>query len=97
MNRITRIFLCNKFLHKRWLCQNNPVKQHEEILSKLYSLPEAVVKEGNCEIKPGVSKTGEYKNPEYHSYNKWSFYEVQNELEKFRMPPPSALSEKERT
>lgn len=91
------------FFHKHLFCgvsglndqetQENNV--HQKILSKVKALPDAVVKECECfcEIKPGVSKNGEYKNPEYHLYNKWSFYEAHKELGKYRMEQPSVFNE----
>lgn len=107
MNRIFRSQtwrdLCLNLLHKRLFCEISCTDvrckpetiedTQQAILSKLHSLPDIVLKECECfcENKPGVSKTAEYKNPEYHLYNKWSFYEVQIELKKYRKKQPSVF------
>lgn len=107
--QIRRALVSVQIFHKNCFCHIPKCKDQctlestkdpdpQEILSKVRSLPDAVLRECDCycEIKPGVSKEGEYKNPEYHLYNKWSFYEAHKELDEFRMKQPSALSEKER-
>lgn len=33
----------------------------------------------------------QYKCPEYHGYNDMSFYDIENEMEKYRCQQPSAL------
>ncbi|XP_039276501.1 uncharacterized protein LOC111053411 [Nilaparvata lugens] len=44
-------------------------------------------------LGPGASKAGDYKNPEYFAYHQWSFYEANVEMDKFRLPQPSAVKE----
>ncbi|XP_055545910.1 uncharacterized protein LOC129730539 [Wyeomyia smithii] len=41
-------------------------------------------------IGPGASRDGEYKVPEYFCYDKASYFEAEVEMEKFRLPQPSA-------
>ncbi|XP_058822962.1 uncharacterized protein LOC131684268 [Topomyia yanbarensis] len=41
-------------------------------------------------IGPGASRDGEYKVPEYFCYDKGSYFEAEVEMEKFRLPQPSA-------
>lgn len=40
-------------------------------------------------VGPGAHKDGEYKNPEYFSYNNMSFFDALTELSKFRQPQPN--------
>lgn len=40
-------------------------------------------------VGPGAAKNGEYKNPEYYSYNVTSYFEAEVEMSKFRIPQPS--------
>ncbi|XP_067136183.1 uncharacterized protein NdufV3 [Centruroides vittatus] len=47
--------------------------------------------------KPGISVTSsessnidDYKVPEYYEHNKWTFVDLMLEMEKLRLPQPSA-------
>ncbi|XP_016961554.1 uncharacterized protein LOC108032203 [Drosophila biarmipes] len=42
-------------------------------------------------VGPGASATGEYKVPEYYSFNRFSYAEAEVEMAKYRCPQPSAL------
>jgi len=42
-------------------------------------------------VGPGASKEGEYKNPEYYQYNPMSFYDIEKDMEAFRLTQPSSL------
>ncbi|KAM7347568.1 NADH:ubiquinone oxidoreductase subunit V3 [Cochliomyia hominivorax] len=42
-------------------------------------------------VGPGASSTGQYKVPEYFSFNRFSFAEAEIEMAKYRCPQPSAL------
>lgn len=64
---------------------------YEKILSKVKGLSKAVLEETSCEVLPRVSKCADYKNPEYFSYHRHSYYEAHNELLPFRLPQPSAI------
>ncbi|RZB39134.1 hypothetical protein BDFB_005160 [Asbolus verrucosus] len=52
-------------------------------------LSSAVVKIPNEPVGPGAAKNTGYKNPEYFSYDKNSFFEAEVELLKYRCPQPS--------
>ncbi|XP_052864991.1 uncharacterized protein LOC128271476 [Anopheles cruzii] len=41
-------------------------------------------------IGPGADRNGEYKVPEYFSYDQTSYFEAEIEMSKFRIPQPSA-------
>lgn len=41
-------------------------------------------------IGPGAARDGDYKVPEYFCYDRVSYYEAEVEMEKFRIPQPSA-------
>lgn len=41
-------------------------------------------------VGPGASKSGNYKNPEYFSYHRTSYFDAEPELAKYRLPQPSA-------
>lgn len=88
--------ICYRQNKSKFRPKENP--DHKKILCNVKGLSAAVLKECecHCEVKPGVWKQGEYKNPEYLLYNKWSFYEANSELEGFRMEQPSALEKKSR-
>lgn len=45
-------------------------------------------------IGPGASTTGEYKVPEYFSYDRFSYHGAEVELAKYRCPQPSAVESK---
>ncbi|XP_019868977.1 uncharacterized protein LOC109597671 [Aethina tumida] len=79
-------------------CTTVPEDQAEEI--KPPEEPEAkpekkepdvdnIVKIPTEPVGPGAHKDGEYKNPEYFSYNNMSFFDALTELSKFRQPQPS--------
>lgn len=65
---------------------------YEKILSKVKGLSKAVLVETPCEVKPRVSKSGDYKVPEYFSYHRHSYYEAHIELLPFRLQQPSAIA-----
>lgn len=44
-------------------------------------------------VGPGALKTGEYKNSEYYSYNAMSYFDLEAEMVKDRLPQPSAGNE----
>ncbi|XP_065084190.1 uncharacterized protein NdufV3 [Ochlerotatus camptorhynchus] len=41
-------------------------------------------------IGPGAAHDADYKVPEYYCYDKNSYFEAEIEMEKFRLPQPSA-------
>ncbi|XP_075216548.1 uncharacterized protein LOC142321914 [Lycorma delicatula] len=52
-------------------------------------LSNRVIKPPSGKIGPGASKDGEYKNPEYFSYHRTSYFEAEIEMAKYRLPQPS--------
>lgn len=42
-------------------------------------------------IGPGATASGEYKVPEYFSYDRFSYHGAEVELAKYRCPQPSAV------
>ncbi|XP_067640138.1 NADH dehydrogenase [ubiquinone] flavoprotein 3, mitochondrial [Eurosta solidaginis] len=53
-----------------------------------------VVKPTMEPLGPGASPTGDYKVPEYYSFNRFSYAEAEVELVKYRLPQPSAQMKK---
>lgn len=49
------------------------------------------VKPSTGPVGPGASATGDYKVPEYYSFNRFSYAEAEVEMAKYRCPQPSAL------
>lgn len=52
-------------------------------------LSNAVVKVPAEPVGPGAAKNTNYKNPEYFSYDKSSYFEAEVEMLKYRCPQPS--------
>lgn len=48
------------------------------------------IKKTSGPVGPGAKVDGEYKVPEYFSYNNMSYYEAEIEMSKFRCPQPKA-------
>jgi hypothetical protein len=42
-------------------------------------------------VEPGASKQGPYKNTEYNTYNIMTHYDVEKDMQPFRIPQPSSL------
>lgn len=49
-----------------------------------------VIKKRSGPLGPGASATGDYKVPEYYSYDRFSYHESEVELAKYRCPQPDA-------
>ncbi|XP_069966462.1 uncharacterized protein NdufV3 [Bactrocera oleae] len=49
-----------------------------------------IVKLASGPLGPGASQNGEYKVPEYYSFNRFSYAEAEVEIAKYRLPQPSA-------
>lgn len=49
-----------------------------------------VIKKRSEPLGPGASATGEYKVPEYYSYDRYSYHESEVEMAKYRCPQPNA-------
>lgn len=49
------------------------------------------VKPTSGPVGPGASVSGEYKVPEYYSFNRFSYAEAEVEMAKYRCPQPSAV------
>uniref|UniRef100_U5EQ43 Uncharacterized protein n=1 Tax=Corethrella appendiculata TaxID=1370023 RepID=U5EQ43_9DIPT len=56
-------------------------------------LSSAVILKKSEPLGPGASISGEYKVPEYFSYNQTSYFEAEVEMEKFRLPQPSSIQQ----
>ncbi|XP_037068473.1 NADH dehydrogenase [ubiquinone] flavoprotein 3, mitochondrial-like [Pollicipes pollicipes] len=41
-------------------------------------------------VGPGASKAGDYKNPEYYKYNPMSYFDMEVDMAKDRLPQPSS-------
>ncbi|KAK7071166.1 hypothetical protein SK128_009011 [Halocaridina rubra] len=54
-----------------------------------YNSPATPVDPGQP-VGPGASKTGDYPNTEYYTYNKMSYFDLEVEMGKDRIPQPSA-------
>ncbi|KAK9497999.1 hypothetical protein O3M35_003890 [Rhynocoris fuscipes] len=86
----TQIFmknhLWNKVLITARYCSNksqNPSINVQGLSNKVFARP---IKP----VDPGAKKTGGYNVPEYFSFDKYSFYEAELELVKYRQPQPSS-------
>ncbi|XP_044728827.1 uncharacterized protein LOC123292297 [Chrysoperla carnea] len=60
------------------------------VIPEVQGLSSACIKESSEKILTGTSKNGAYKNPEYFSYDKTSYFEAEIEMLKYRCPQPSA-------
>ncbi|KAF0300234.1 NADH dehydrogenase [ubiquinone] flavoprotein 3, mitochondrial [Amphibalanus amphitrite] len=41
-------------------------------------------------VGPGASKAGTYKNPEYYRYNPMSYFDLELDMKKDRLPQPNS-------
>ncbi|XP_068227108.1 uncharacterized protein [Palaemon carinicauda] len=57
--------------------------------SFVYNSP-ATPSDPGHEVGPGASKTGEYPNTEYYTYDKMSYFDLEVEMAPDRIPQPSA-------
>ncbi|KAF5308909.1 hypothetical protein FQR65_LT00609 [Abscondita terminalis] len=62
--------------------------QSKPMTDDVPGLSSKVVNYGNEPVGSGALKDGEYKNPEYFSYNELSYYEAEIEMAKYRLPQP---------
>ncbi|KAB7495959.1 NADH dehydrogenase [ubiquinone] flavoprotein 3, mitochondrial [Armadillidium nasatum] len=53
----------------------------------------ATPKDPSGPVGPGASKTADYKNPEYYCYNELSYFDLELEMMKDRLPQPKSGSE----
>ncbi|XP_004535224.1 uncharacterized protein LOC101463482 [Ceratitis capitata] len=49
-----------------------------------------IVKPSSGPLGPGASHSGQYKVPEYYSFNRFSYAEAEVEIAKYRLPQPSS-------
>ncbi|KAG5877852.1 hypothetical protein JTB14_007248 [Gonioctena quinquepunctata] len=59
-------------------------------IPNVQGLSEACLKVPNDPVGPGAAKNSGYKNPEYFSYDKTSYFEAEIEMLKYRCPQPSS-------
>ncbi|CAG9830614.1 unnamed protein product [Diabrotica balteata] len=64
-------------------------KELKDLFKHVTGLSDEVLKISDEPVGPGAVKNGIYKNPEYFSYHKYSFYNAKLELAKYRLPQPS--------
>ncbi|KAI5694942.1 hypothetical protein M8J75_007973 [Diaphorina citri] len=62
----------------------------QNISGNVPGLSEKVLAVPKSAVGPGASKSSDYKNPEYFSYNKNSYFEAEIEMLKYRCPQPKA-------
>ncbi|KAL1450782.1 hypothetical protein WDU94_003104 [Cyamophila willieti] len=62
----------------------------ENINANVPGLSSQVLDVPKTEVGPGASKSSDYKNPEYFSYNTTSYFEAEIEMLKYRCPQPKA-------
>ncbi|TMW51596.1 hypothetical protein DOY81_003323 [Sarcophaga bullata] len=60
-------------------------------ISNVKGLSSNCVKPASGPVGPGASPNGQYKVPEYFSFNRFSYAEAEIEMAKYRCPQPSAL------
>ncbi|XP_011188899.1 uncharacterized protein LOC105216214 [Zeugodacus cucurbitae] len=62
----------------------------EGVNANVPGLSSNIVKPASGPLGPGASPTGDYKVPEYYSFNRFSYAEAEVEIAKYRLPQPSA-------
>lgn len=70
--------------------QSSGRSQQQSSTPDVKGLSVKVVEVPSEPVGPGASKSSEYKNPEYFSYNNMSYFEAEVEMLKFRLPQPSS-------
>lgn len=73
--------------------QANPPPASSQGASAVKEVPglsEKCVKKTTGPVGPGAKLDGDYKVPEYFSYNNMSYYEAEIEMSQFRCPQPKA-------
>ncbi|XP_065582455.1 uncharacterized protein LOC136041665 [Artemia franciscana] len=53
-------------------------------------LPKETIKKEEKPVGPGASKSGQYKNSEFYTYNPMSYYDIEAEMSSFRLPRVSS-------
>ncbi|KAK4886092.1 hypothetical protein RN001_002363 [Aquatica leii] len=72
---------------------DNSKQTHLGTIEDVPGLSNQVVDYGNDPVGSGASKNSDYKNPEYFSYHKLSYYEAEMEMVKYRLPQPDSTKE----
>ncbi|XP_030380811.1 uncharacterized protein LOC115628745 [Scaptodrosophila lebanonensis] len=60
-------------------------------VSNVTGLSSSCVKPTSSPVGPGATASGDYKVPEYFSFNRFTYAEAEVEMAKYRCPQPSAL------
>ena len=77
-----------KIIYKRVGTKSSP--SGPKVISDVPGLSEKVIKPSTEPVGPGASKSSAYKNPEYFSYDRSSYYEAEIEMARYRCPQPSS-------
>lgn len=82
-----RSFTVGKIIYKKAGTKSAPCSS--KLNSDVPGLSDRVIKPSKGPVGPGASKGSQYKNPEYFSYDRLSYYEAEIEMAKYRCPQPS--------
>lgn len=86
LSSIRRDFTVSRVIYNKPLTGQS---QSSPKIPDVKGLSARVIHPTNDSVGPGASKNSNYKNPEYFSYDKSSFFEAEVEMASYRCPQPS--------